>query len=359
MSAVPGNVGVVTVTAMETGVTVQTQRERLMGHLQGLQQLAVAYVGVVNGLFSTLASLERAGPAELARVAGKDPGYVTRWCDAAYAFELLEEAEPGVFALSSLGDDFRPEAPGTLMPLAVQAVLGAHMAERAAGLTATGERPGERVLAERETLLPWFGPMLEHQFSGVLEQHVLPGVPAFAEVDRRGGLAVDLGCGNGWYLRRLAGRFPHLRGIGLDAFEENIRQASGLAAAANLDDRLRFEHGDLHHFAVDEPADLIAMNRALHHVWDQKQNVFRILREHLRPGGVAVIWEPNWPVDRSILRRPGHRGMAFQNLSEHIQGNHFLRPEEVAAEFENAGMEASVHLFLDDREAVIVGRRKV
>ena len=59
------------------------------------------------------------------------------------------------------------------------------------------------------------------------------------------------------------------------------------------------------------------------------------------------------------LRRPGHRGMAFQNLSEHVQGNHFLRPEEVAAEFENAGMETSVHLFLDDREAVVVGRRKV
>jgi len=125
----------------------QTMRERLMDQLEGVQQLGLAYVGVVNGLFSALAALGRAS--------GKDPGYVTRWCDAAYACELLEEPEPEVFVLSRLG----------------------------------------------------------------------------------------------------------------------------------------------------------------------------------------------------------YQGMAFQNLSEHVQGNHFLRPEEVVSELQKAGMEASVYLFMDGREAVIVGRR--
>ena len=36
-----------------------------------------------------------------------------------------------------------------------------HMAERAAELMRSGERPGEQVLSERQTILPWFGPMLE------------------------------------------------------------------------------------------------------------------------------------------------------------------------------------------------------
>ncbi len=331
-------------------------RKRVLSQAQGALSLNVAYVGVVTGLLEALAALGRAGHRELAERAGKDPGYVERWCDAAFAFELLDEVEPGVFALAELGRAFRPGEAGTLMPFAVQTILGAHMSERAAGLMASGERPGEKVLAERETILPWFGPMLESQFGPLLD-NILPQVPAFADVDAHGGLAVDLGCGNGWYLRHLAHRFGKLRGIGLDGFDENIAQARRAAEAEGLAGRLDFHSGDLHHFTVGEPVALIAMNRALHHVWDDKENVFRILAEHLVPGGFAVIWEPNWPAERSALRAPGRRPMAFQNLSEHVQGNHFLRPDEIAAAFQSVGMTPTVQLFAEDREAVVVGQK--
>jgi SAM-dependent methyltransferase len=325
---------------------------------QGAALLHVAYVGVVNDLFEALSRRGPMTPSELAEEAGRSPGYVARWCDAAYAFELLDEVGEGRFEASPLGEAFRPSVEGSLMPMAVQTVLGAHMAERAAGLMVTGERPGEKVLAERETVLPWFGPMLEATFGPMFEQVVLPAVPAFEEVDERGGLAVDLGCGNGWYLRKLAGRESRLRGIGLDAFEPNIFDARRRAEAEGVSDRLSFRVGDLHSFAVDEPADLIAMNRALHHVWDEKENVFRILREHLKPGGFAVIWEPAWPASRAALREPAMRGMAFQNLAEHVQGNHFLRPDEIAAELERSGFDPEVYLVADEREAVVVGRKR-
>lgn len=331
-------------------------RQDVMRRAQGALFLNIAYIGIVNHLFSRLAATDRATAAELAGLAGMDAAYVNRWCDSAYAFELLDEVETDCFALTELGRQFLPETPGSLMPFAVNAVLGAHMAERAAELMPTGERPGEKVLAERKTVLPWFGPMLEGMFGPFLESEIIPNVPAYQEVDARQGLAVDLGCGNGWYLRRLAQRLPQLRGIGLDGFDENIKQATGLAEQAGTADRISFKVGDIHHFAIDEAADLIAMNRALHHVWDQKENVFRIIKQHLKPGGVSIIWEPNWPKNRELLREPGRRGMAFQNLSEHIQGNHFLQPEEIAAQFEQVGMSTEIYLFGEDREAVVVGR---
>jgi len=229
------------------------------------------------------------------------------------------------------------------------------MAERAAELMPGGERPGEQVLAERETLLPWFGPMLEHMFGPFLNTQILPNVPAYQNVDNRKGLVVDLGCGNGWYLRVMAKRYSGFRGIGLDGFDENIRQAEMAAQREGLADRLQFKSGNIHDFSVDEPVDMIAMNRALHHVWDDKENVFRILNQHLKAGGMAIIWEPNWPSDKSLLREPARRPMAFQNLSEHVQGNHFLRPEEITAEFDKLGMSSEIYLFGDDREAVVVG----
>ena len=336
---------------------IQALRQQVMQQARGALSLDIAYVGVVNGLFSALNRLGSAGAAALAKAAERDLGYVTRWCDAAYAFGYLEESAPGQFSLSAMGDAFRPEAPNTLMPFAVQAVLSAHMAERAAGLMPSGERPGEKVLAERATVLPWFGPMLEHSFGPMLAREILPNVPVYRDVDARGGLAIDLGCGNGWYLRRLAERYPHLRGIGLDGFQENIDQATRMATAEGVGDRLRFDAGDIYHFNIGEPADLIAMNRALHHVWERKDEVFAILRDHLRPGGSAVIWEPCWPRERSALREPGRAAVAFQNLSEHVQGNHFLHPEEIAEQFEAVGLRPEIHLFADGREAVVTGTK--
>lgn len=332
-------------------------RQQAIDAVQGATLLNIAYIGVVNGLFTALHRLESASSDDLAGATSRDAGYLERWCDAAYAFELLDEASPGVFELSPLGNAFRPEATGTLMPFAVHSVLGAHMAERAAGLMPSGERPGEVVLGERGTVLPWFGPMLEAMFADFFEQQILPALDVYRDADQRRGLAVDLGCGNGWYLRRMMARCPQMRGIGLDGFEENITAARERAQAEGVGDRLQFRTGDLHDFTSDEPVDLIAMNRALHHVWNDKEDVFALLREHLAPGGAAVLWEPAWPADRGALRAPPLRAMAFQNLNEHVQGNHFLRPEEIAGALRGAGLEPSIHLFAGGKEAVVVGKK--
>ncbi len=332
-------------------------RQEIMGQQQGALRLHIAFVGLSNGLFEAMSKLGNADAAALAAGAGVDPGYTIRWCDAAYAFGLLDETE-GTFTLTPLGEAFRPDAPGTLMPAAVGAVLSAHMAERAADLMKSGERPGEKVLAERATILPWFGPMLEKSFGAMFESQILPNIPVYEDVDAKGGLAVDLGCGNGWYIRTLTAKYPNLRGIGLDGFDENIRQATERAEHQGLADRTSFRAGDIHEFNIEEQADLIAMNRAMHHVWSEKENVFRILKQHLKPGGSAVIWEPNWPQQRADLRDPSRRAMAFQNLGEHIQGNHFLTPGEIEAEFHKVGMDTQVYLFMNGNEAVVVGTKR-
>ncbi len=329
---------------------------QIQGWQQGALTLDLAFIGIHNGLLDHLERVGESAPEPMAQALGLDVGYVRAWCEAAFAFELLDR-EAGAYRLTALGEAFLSQREPTLMPAAVGSLLAAHMAERAAGLMASGERPGEGVLAERETLLAWFGPMLEHSFGALFERHILPAVPDFARVDEAAGLALDLGCGNGWYLRILARHFPRLRGLGLDGFEENVRQAQVLAERDGVADRLRFQVGDIYRFEHEAGADLIAMNRALHHVWDQRQRVFRILHDHLKPGGVAVIWEPAWPAALETLRKPSYRPMAFQNLAEYVQGNHFLRPEEIQAAFAEVGMESQVHLFKDGAEAVVVGRR--
>ncbi|HUO53208.1 MAG TPA: class I SAM-dependent methyltransferase [Rhodoblastus sp.] len=321
------------------------------------QSLGIAYIGVVNGLFAALRGLGAADADKLAGAAAMDAAYVRRWCDAAFAFDFLE-AEGDNFRLGEAGEAMIPDAPGTLMPFATQAMLNMHMAERAAELMRSGERPGEKVLAENATLLPWFGPMLEASFSGFFEQTICPAVPVFAEVNARGGLAVDLGCGNGWYLRALARRCGALHGLGIDGFAENIAQAARLAEREGLGERLRFVAGDAHDIRLEAPADLIAMNRALHHVWEAGGEKFIArLRDNLKAGGAAVIWEPDWPANRTVLRAPAFQGLAMQNLGEHVQGNHLLSAEEIAAAFAAQGMAPEIYRFPDVPDTIVVARK--
>lgn len=53
------------------------------------------------------------------------------------------------------------------------------------------------------------------------------------------------------------------------------------------------------------------------------------------------------------MREPSRKTLAFQNLSEHVQGNHFLRPDEIQAAFAQAGMLSQLHLFAQGKEAVV------
>ena len=325
--------------------------------MQGAMALHVAYIGIYNGLFSTIAEMKTANLDELTARTGLNIGYLQRWCDAAFGFGLLDEVD-GKLTLADLGKAFISDAIGTAMPFAVQSMISAHMAERAAVLMRSGERPGEKVLAERQSIIALFGPMLEAMFSGIFEEQILPKLPVYKEADEDGGLVVDLGCGNGWYLRRLVRRFSRLRGIGLDDFQENIDHANRLAQRDRVAGRLTFIKGDIYEFSVKKPADLITMNRVLHHVWKDRQKVFKILKERLKTGGSVVIWEPNWPRNRSELRSPAKRGMAFQNLAEHIMGNRFLYPEEIEAEFHSAGMETDTYLFANGNDVVVIGRKQ-
>lgn len=325
-------------------------RDRVMGMAQGALTLQVAFIGVSRDLFRALEA-----PADVATLAARtslDAGYLARWLDAAYAVELLD-AEGEQFRLAPLGRAFLP-GPGSLLPFAAGAGFTAHMAERAATLMLTGERPGERVLAERPALLPLFGPMLEMSFGPLLEREVLPAAPELLQA-AADGLVVDLGCGNGWYLRRLLERVPSARGIGFDGFAENVRQAAASSGA-----RARFEVRDLLELLDDpapfEPATLLVMNRALHHVWPEVDRVFAFARRTLVPGGVVAIWEPRWPDSREELRAGPARQLAFQNLAEHVQGNHFLRPTEIEARMQAAGFTTRVALVAGGREAIVLGR---
>jgi len=123
-----------------------------------------------------------------------------------------------------------------------------------------------------------------------LESHILPLVPDLATALARGIRVLDVGCGRGRILARLAGLFPNSRFAGMDLSEEAIRAARAEAAARGLRN-IEFVAIDLSNFdeqAEAESFDFITTFDAVH---DQARplSVLRGIYRALRPDGVYLM----------------------------------------------------------------------
>ena len=114
---------------------------------------------------------------------------------------------------------------------------------------------------------------------------------------------LDIGCGTGFLLERLAER--GFSGVGIDLSPESVEHAKRRLAEIGAADRLTAQVGS----AYEPPAgpfDLITLTGVLEHLEDPRA-CLRALREQLAPDGLLVISTPN---RRSL---PGARRW----LSEH------------------------------------------
>jgi ubiquinone/menaquinone biosynthesis C-methylase UbiE len=123
-----------------------------------------------------------------------------------------------------------------------------------------------------------------------LESHVLPLVPGLTDRLDRGIRVLDLGCGRGRILIKLAELFPNSRFVGMDLSEEATRDARGDATARGLTN-IEFVAADLSNFderADSEAFDFITTFDAVH---DQARplNVLKGIHRALRGDGLYLM----------------------------------------------------------------------
>jgi ubiquinone/menaquinone biosynthesis C-methylase UbiE len=123
-----------------------------------------------------------------------------------------------------------------------------------------------------------------------LESHIVPLIPGLAEKLAQGIQVLDLGCGRGRIINRLAELYPKSRFTGMDLSSEAVLSAWKEAAEKKLRN-IEFIVTDLSHFdekAETESYDLITTFDAVH---DQAKplNVLRGIYRSLRSDGVYLM----------------------------------------------------------------------
>lgn len=180
---------------------------------------------------------------------------------------------------------------------------------------ARGERPREpepMVMDEPRGVTEYdqAGAMLQvpvHQFSARAISRLLPD----------GGTLIDLGCGSGRLLARLAVARPDARILGLDLSERMLHVGRRLLEREGLADRVELRLGDITEFDAELPErlDVLSCNFALHQLPSDElasRCLGAIGRARQRTGCAVWIFDfarlrdpRSWPAIMSMLDVPG------------------------------------------------------
>ena len=127
-----------------------------------------------------------------------------------------------------------------------------------------------------------------------LESHILPLIPGLTASFQKGIRAMDLGCGRGLVLLRLAELYPNSRFVGIDLSEDAIAFARGEASRRGLNN-IEFLAKDLSNFnetADPESFDFITTFDAIH---DQAKplHVLKGIYRALKSDGIYMMQDIN------------------------------------------------------------------
>lgn len=107
------------------------------------------------------------------------------------------------------------------------------------------------------------------------------------------GTVVEVACGTGWNLLRLAKRYPSARLYGFDISRAMLSTAASASSRNNMTDRIQLAQGDATTFRLSdmfgiEKADRIFISYALSMIPDWEEAIERAV-EQLAPGGALYI----------------------------------------------------------------------
>jgi SAM-dependent methyltransferase len=263
--------------------------EKLMAALDGAALGLMTSVGHRTGLFDVLRGLAPATPAEVAKRAGLAERYVREWLLAMASAGVVEhDAAAGTFVLppehaAVLTRAARPHnlaAAFQWIPLlgAVEDELVDCFA-RGGGVPAAAYERFHAVRAEESD---------QGVVAGLLER-ILPLAPGLPAVLARGGDVLDVGCGGGRALCRMAEAFPNSRFTGIDCAPEAIGAARALAREQSLAN-VRFLPADAADFEAADAFDLVTAFAAIHRQ-ARPELVLRRVAGALRPEGSLLMQE--------------------------------------------------------------------
>lgn len=335
--------------------TLKEQAGKLVGQIAGYIGYRTIKIGLEHGIYEAIGRhAESVTPTELAAELQLDPFYLEVWCRSAFAAETLDLDGDERYSLSAhmatlLLEPSSPAQLGAAFVIFEQPELF----DRFADTLASGER----------TWWDKTSPEFISAVSGTgrgFNVRLIPGgfeqVPGLAERLAAGIDILELACGAGIGLVRLAEAYPRCRIVGVDGDAYSLKLASAKVASSGVEGRVRLAQSTLEDLALDEQFDLVSINISMHEARDVERVTENVLR-HLRPGGHFVISDFPFPATPDGLRTPPGRFMSGIQFFEAQIGDQLLPTSLYVELLERHGFSEVGSVDLTPTHALTFGRR--
>ncbi len=261
--------------------------DRLLDILNSASLALMLSIGHRARLFDVMAEMDWATCEEISRRAEKNERYVREWLGAMTVGRIVEY-DPATRRYRLPADHAavltRKAAPNNIAPFFQYIPMMGSVEDRILDCFDKGGGVPYEAFARFHDVMAEDS---EQTVVSALEDHVLPLVPELAARLREGIDALDVGCGRGRALLRLAELFPKSRFTGYDLSETAVSRAREEASQRGLKN-LRFAAKDLTEWREGPNYDLITALDAIH---DQKapDRVLSAIHSALRPGGIFLM----------------------------------------------------------------------
>ena len=308
----------------------------LLGHAAGYVGFRAIEFGLEQGLFESLAAGEAPmTPAQLAAVRGFDPFYTEVWCRAAFGAGVLEQVDgQEVYRLADhvetlLLDSGSPAFVGGVFTVMSQPEMFDYFSARLSS--------GERI---------WWDDVGPGFIEGVAltggafnNRFVPAGLEAIPGVKERlapGSRVLELACGTGYGLERMAGNYPGVELVGLDGDAFSLERASARLEDAGYADRVELIESGMEALDADDEFDVITINVSMHECRDIDV-VTSAVHRALKPGGVFANSDFPFPDSPEGLRTVPGRVMSGIQFFEAMIDDQLLPIQAYLDLFERHG----------------------
>ncbi|MEM7313674.1 MAG: class I SAM-dependent methyltransferase [Planctomycetota bacterium] len=261
--------------------------EKLLGILNNAGIALMISIGHRTGLFDTLASMEAADSAEIADAAELNERYVREWLGAMVTGGIVDyDNANGTY-----------ELPQDHAAMLTRSAVPNNMASVAQFIAVLGNveddivdcfKNGGGVPYEK---FPRFHQVMAEESNQTvvvpLIDSILPSVDGLVDRLEEGINVLDVGCGSGWALIKMAEAYPNSHFHGYDFSEEAITSAREKATAAGLKN-IHFERKDVANLSESKCFDFVTAFDAIH---DQAQpaTVLERIKQCLTEDGIFLM----------------------------------------------------------------------
>jgi 2-polyprenyl-3-methyl-5-hydroxy-6-metoxy-1,4-benzoquinol methylase len=272
----------------EPEVAAEPFADRLLRALNDGALCLMVSIGHRTGLFDTMSRLPPATGERIAAEAGLNERYVREWLGAMVTGRVVHyDAATGNYSLpKEHAASLTRAAAADNMAVFAQYIgeLGRVEDDIVRCFSQGGGVPYEKFTRFHEVMAEDSG----QSVLSSLESHILPLVPGLTSRLQQGIRVLDVGCGRGRILQRLATAYPNSRFVGIDLSEDAVSYARAQAAGLRNIEYIAKDLSDFDRTAEPEAFDFVTTFDAIH---DQAKplNVLKGIRRTLKADGVYLM----------------------------------------------------------------------